>query len=424
VDTTLSRAVADRVDARRVQARLDALSAIGGQAGGGVTRIAFSEEERVATELVASWMREAGLTVAFDAFGNMFGSSDGNEPGAAASMVGSHLDTVPNGGRFDGALGVVAAVESVVAMRDAGYASPQPLEVVVWRCEEPVRFSQGKAGSLLFSGQLTPADLRPIENPPFDLSAALAREGARPRRAADRTVTSCLELHIEQGRRLERAGRQIGVVTAVAAPIRLRITIQGSADHSGATPMAERRDALCAAAEIVLAVERCARRESARGSVATVTTVQCLPGTMNVIPGSVTLMVDIRGIDGTSMDRLVKRIIAQGDQVGETRGVMVQVDLLSQGTPTVFAPGMVETLTQIVQAIGYAPMLLPSGAGHDAQCLAHLVDVGMLFVPSVDGISHSPDELTRPDDVVAGVRALAASWAYLSAGRRAFSDHR
>jgi hydantoinase/carbamoylase family amidase len=408
VDATA--AVAAHVDTRRVLERLDALAEIGAIPGGGVTRVAFSEEERVATDLVAGWIREAGLTVAFDGFGNMFGSTDANGPGARVSMAGSHLDTVRNGGRFDGALGVVAALEAVLAMTAAGRRPPLPLEVVVWRCEEPVRFSQGRAGSLVFSGQVRSTDLRPIEDPPLDLAASLALDGTRPQRAADRSIATCLELHIEQGRRLERAGRRIGVVTAVAAPIRLRATIRGSADHSGATPMSERRDALCAAAELVLAVERCALAESEHESVATAADLSCRPGVINVIPGEATLLIDVRGIDVTSMQRLVDAITRAGHDLALRRGVAIQIETLSRGKPAHFSPYIISALGETVRALGEEPLLLPSGAGHDVQCLADMAATGMLFVPSVGGISHSPHELTLPEDVVAGARALAACW--------------
>jgi hydantoinase/carbamoylase family amidase len=409
-------AVAAAVDAARVCARLDELAAIGADPAGGVTRIAFSEEEREATDLVAGWMGEAGLDVRFDAFGNMFGSTDGDAPGAEVSAAGSHLDTVPNGGRFDGALGVVTALESVEAMRAVGRLPERPLEVVVWRCEEPVRFSQGKAGSLVFSGQVTPEDLRPIEVPPLDLGAALARDGERPRRDPTRRVASYLELHIEQGARLERAGARIGVVTAIAAPIRLRVRLLGSADHSGATPMDGRRDALCAAAELVLEVERLALGESERESVATAVAIECRPGAMNVVPGEAALMIDIRGIDLASMERVVDGIRTAAGSIGKRRAVDVDLDTLSQGEPTPLSEAVVARLVETVQLLGEEPLRLPSGAGHDAQCLAGIADVGMLFVPSVGGVSHSPAELTHAEDVAAGARALAACWWRLAIG--------
>jgi hydantoinase/carbamoylase family amidase len=403
-------AVSSAVDGDRLLRRLDELAAHGAVGNGGVTRIAFSPEERAARDLVAGWLRDAGLTVAYDSFGSMFGSTDGNLPDARVSMAGSHIDTVPNGGRFDGALGVVAAVESVMAMRDANALPSIPLEVVVWRCEEPVRFSQGKAGSLLFTGAITPEGLRPIEDPPFDIAAALAQETNEPRRAPDRAVAGCLELHIEQGRRLERAGRTIGVVTAIAAPIRLQVHVTGSADHSGATPMNERRDALCAAAELVLAAERAAQMETPHASVATTTDLSVRPGAMNVIPGEATALVDIRGIDATSMERVVAAIQYAAAEIGTRRAVAVAVIVLSRGSPTIFERRMVDEMSGVVRALGHDPMIMPSGAGHDVQCLASTAEAGLLFVPSVGGLSHCPEEFTAPDDMVAGVQALAACW--------------
>jgi hydantoinase/carbamoylase family amidase len=348
--------------------------------------------------------------VAFDRFGNMFGSTDGNRSDATVSLCGSHLDTVSNGGRFDGALGVVASIESVLAMDGADRLPLLPLEVVVWRCEEPVRFSQGKVGSMLFSGQIALSDLCPIEDPPLDLPMALRFDDTHLERAPGRRLAAALELHIEQGRRLERAARSIGVVTAVAAPIRLRVIVQGSADHSGATPMNERRDALCAAAELVLVIEHAARDEGHHDSVATCTNVICRPGAMNVIPAETIVLVDVRGIDRSSMDLLVQTVEASSTEIGARRGVEIQCDILSRGTPTRFSDQMVKRLAETVSALGYEPMLLPSGAGHDVQCLAGIAAAGMLFVPSVDGVSHSPEEYTKPSDIIAGTRALAACW--------------
>jgi len=402
--------IAESVNIDRVLQRLATLADIGATKDGGVTRIAFSDEERAASELVAHWLREAGLTVSFDPFGNMFGSSDGNAPRAVISMAGSHIDTVPNGGRFDGALGVVAAIESILAMRDAKCLPVCPLEVVVWRCEEPVRFSQGKVGSLVFSRQITPADLHPIEDPPLDLDVELAKDGERLQRDATRKVSSCLELHIEQGSRLERAGRRVGVVTAIAAPVRLKIHIAGRADHSGATPMGDRHDALCAAAELILAIENIAIGEAAHQSVATAADVNCSPGTMNVIPGDATILVDVRGIDPTSMERLVTAIDHHAGDIATKRHIEVMIEVLSRGTPTSLSPEVVTQVSDVARALGYDPFLLPSGAGHDAQCLADMARVGMVFVPSAQGISHSPNEFTHPDDMIAGVRTFAASW--------------
>jgi hydantoinase/carbamoylase family amidase len=408
------RAVAAAVDGDRVLARLDELTAIGADPLGGTTRIAFSAEDEEALSLACGWLREAGLTVSYDEFGNLFGSTDGNQPAATVSVAGSHLDTVPNGGRFDGALGVVAAIEAVEAMRAVDALPDRPLEVVVWRCEEPVRFSQGKVGSLLFTGQLKPSDLVPLADPPFDIVKALAALDLRPRRNPSRTVASCLELHIEQGRRLERAHRSVGVVTAIAAPIRLRIDIEGRADHSGATPMDDRRDALCAAAELVLAVEAAGVGEAATESVATSARLTCKPGAINVVPGAAEVLADVRGVDAAGMERLVQSIRLSADEIAARREVRVETTILSRGTPTVLRKAVVDALADTAQLLGHEPLGLSSGAGHDAQCLADTAAVGMLFVPSVGGLSHCPDELTHPGDVVAGAQALAAGWLRLA----------
>jgi len=409
------RKVASAVEGERLLERLDQLALLGADPSGGTTRIAFSPEEDAALQLVSDWLEQAGLTPTYDDFGNLFASNDGNQPGAVTSASGSHLDTVPNGGPLDGALGVVAAIEAVEAMRAAEALPPRPLEVVIWRCEEPVRFSQGKVGSLLFSGQLTIDELSPLGEPPFDVASALSRENRQPRRDASRRIGSLLELHIEQGRRLERAGLPVGVVTAVAAPIRGRITIEGRADHSGSTPMDDRRDALAAAAEVVLAVEDAGRSEAKSESVATSADITCHPGAINVVPGRAEVLVDIRGVDPTSMERLVEGISASCEMIASRRALDIRITILSRGVPTVLRESVIRRLEEVVRTLGHEPLLLPSGAGHDAQCLAGSADVGILFAPSVDGVSHSPGEFTRPEDVIESARALAAGWLALAA---------
>jgi allantoate deiminase len=414
MDSEALLAVGEAVNGDRVLERLDELALIGADVLGGTTRIAFSPEEEAALELVTGWLEQIDLVTTYDEFGNLFASTDGNTPAVATSVSGSHLDTVPNGGPLDGALGVVAAIEAVEAMRAADAMPERPLEVVVWRCEEPVRFSQGKVGSLLFAGQLTLEDLAPLGEPAFDIRTALASETRSPRRDPTRSIVNCLELHIEQGRRLEQAGLPVGVVTAVAAPIRLRISFEGRADHSGATPMDDRLDALCAAAELILAVENAGRREMAADSVATAAQVACRPGTINVVPGHAEVLVDVRGIDLESMDRVVRGILSSAERIALQRRLRFDASVLSQGTPTLLDNAVVTTLERVVRVLGYEPLLLPSGAGHDAQCLAGFADVGMLFAPSVDGLSHSPEEYTRPEDIIAAVRALSAGWLALA----------
>lgn len=409
---TAGRAAA-AVDGDRLLSRLSELAEVGADAAGGVTRIAFSELEVQANELVCGWLRELDLTLARDPFGNLFASTDGNAAVGKPWLAGSHIDTVPNGGKLDGALGVVAAVEAMAAMRVSDSLPVAPLEVVIWRCEEPVRFAHGKVGSLVFSEALALDELTPLDNSGLDLTLPPTRSDL-PLRRASRGVGGCLELHIEQGRRLERGGHHLGVVTAVASPIRLRVILLGRSDHSGATPMDDRQDALCAAADLSLAIESVARRESEFETVATVARIVVSPGAMNVVPGEAELLIDIRGINADSMARVVAEIESKTRQLVASRDVRIETQILSSARPTEFDPHVIDALSRAVTAIGEDPVLLPSGAGHDAQCIAALAPSGMLFVPSVGGVSHSPLERTADEDVVLGARALAGAWASLA----------
>ena len=258
---------------------------------------------------------------------------------------------------------MVAAIEAVEAMRAVGALPDRPLEVVVWRCEEPVRFSQGKVGSLLFTNQITIDDLAPIGEPRFDIRAALMGEARTPRRDPSRSIASCLELHIEQGRRLEQAGCPVGVVTAVAAPIRLRVSFNGRADHSGATPMDDRLDALCAAAELILAVEDAGRRSQRQNQWRLRPISTCRPGTINVVPGEAEVLVDVRGIDLESMDRVVATIRASAEGIAMRRRLRTEVTVLSRGVPTVLDNTVVSTLQEVVRALGGEPAAIAERRG-------------------------------------------------------------
>lgn len=400
---------AEAVDGDRLLDRLAELACIGADENGGVTRIAYSEADRKAVELVGSWMEAADLDVRFDRFGNMFGSTDFNAPDAEITLSGSHVDTVPRGGHLDGAYGVVAAIEACIALRQAG-SLRRAMEVAVWRCEEPVRFAQGKVGSFLFAGKVRESDLEPVGNPPISLGELLGNEPPRVTRARNRRIRTAIELHIEQGRRLEDEGYRLGIVTAVAAPIRLELTVRGRADHSGATPMHLRKDALAASAEAILAIERAASAQAATGTVATVANIDVHPGAINVIPGEARLLVDIRGVDAAAMDDLVGELHENTADIAARRGVDIDVQELSRGLPTNFSAPMVDACEEAVSALGVPTLRLPSGAGHDIQALAGSAEICMLFVPSCGGISHAPEEATRAEDLVLGARALAAAW--------------
>lgn len=409
------RAIAAQVQIDRVMERINLLAERARNSTGGVDRLAFSPEEAEAMRLVAGWMEEAGLAVAYDALGNMFGSTDGNVPGTAVVMAGSHLDSVPNGGAYDGVLGVVGAIEAVEAMRATGFRPVLPLEVVVWRCEEAARFGQGRLGTLFFTGERSLEAIRRMDGAEELLAPYLEEAACLPQRAADRPLRGYLEIHIEQGRRLESSSTNLGIVTAIPGATRWRISLSGRADHSGATPMGMRRDALAAAAELILAVERAGMEERSHETVATAVALQARPGAWNVVPGWAEVLIDARGIGRESIDRALGLIREAAREIASRRGVEISFEEVTRGTPVRLDESMVALVERIAFALGSSTARMPSGAGHDAQTLAPYVPTGMIFVPSIEGISHSPREKTSPEDLRVGVQVLAGSWAALAA---------
>lgn len=408
------RAVAAAVKIDRVMGRIRELAAQAPSGQGGVTRLPFSPQEAKGMETVAGWMEEAGLTVAYDALGDMYGSTDGNRSGAPVLMAASHLDSVPNGGAYDGILGVVGAIEAMEAMRAAGAQPGVALEIAVWRAEEASVFSQGRLGSVYFTGQVRLETIRSWDRPGLGVAEDLERMAARPQRAPGRTVRGYLELHIEQGRRLEEAGIPIGVVTGIPGAIRWRIELKGRPDHSGATPMGSRRDALAAAAELILEMERAGLDEREYDTVATVAAVQVTPGAWNVVPGWAELRTDVRGTDVESVERVLERVRQKGAQMEAERGVAFSYEETTRGKPVKLDVATTDRIEATAELLGLRNRRMPSGAGHDAQTVAPYCPAGMVFIPSVGGVSHCPEEESRPEDIRAGIQLLAATWASLA----------
>ncbi len=399
--------LAQAVNAERLLDRIETLAQI--SAGGpGVTRAGYSPEERAAVEQVVAWGREVGLDVAWDEFANCFLHLPGEDVAAPVAMAGSHLDTVPQGGCFDGPLGVLSALETLTVLAEAGRRPRRGMELAIWACEESVRFVQGRVGSQLFAGRLRPVDLIP-NDPGFDVAAWIGEAAPRPRRP-HRPIASYFELHIEQGRRLENEGVPIGVVTGIAGSSRVLVEVQGRADHSGATPMPLRADALCGAAEIVLEVERLGRAESPRTTVATVGRLDVQPNAVNVVPGSVRFICDVRSLDATSVDGVVAAIQAHASGVAARRSLRIGAERRSRTEPVVFPEPLVALIEGAARALDYPSIRLPSGAGHDGQSLWPEVPIAMVFVPSRDGQSHAPTEFTAPEACAAGARVLALAW--------------
>ncbi|HYT10132.1 MAG TPA: hydantoinase/carbamoylase family amidase [Mycobacteriales bacterium] len=400
-----ARAILPRVDGRRLLERLRALAAITATPGRGVTRLAYSAEDVTARELVARWMREAGLAVAVDPAGNVVGTRAGAEPGLRRLATGSHLDTVAEAGALDGAYGVVAAVEVAAALTAARIRLRHQLAVVGFSNEEGARGTPGMVGSAAIAGH--EVDLSIVDDEGWVLADRIAAAGGDPARLADAAwppLAGFLELHVEQGPVLEEAGVSVGVVTAITARLTLDILIRGRAQHAGTTPMAARRDAAVAAARMVLAVHGLATEGAVR--VATAGRVEVRPGVRNVVPGDALVGVDLRDVDDAALARAVDLLRSAAAEVAAGTGTDVDVLVRSRVPAVPTDPALAGCVASAADRLGLSRLALPSGAGHDAQVLAALGPVAMAFVPSIGGVSHAADEATADADLVAGADLL------------------
>lgn len=403
-----------KAERARVKEDLDIISRFGGLPQGGVTRLALSKEDMNARNYLIKKMVEAGLSVKIDAVGNTFGRREGKRD-LAPVLIGSHLDTVPEGGNYDGIAGVIAALETIRLLNENGIQTVRPIEVVNFTAEESSRFLTATMGSKCMKGALTLEKIKVMkDNNGISFYDALEAVGFEPEKLA--TVKknqgdyhAFIELHIEQGPVLESERKSIGIVTAIAAPTRMKITIKGKADHSGNTPMNLRKDALTGACEIVLALERIARTEAGKHTVGTVGDVQVTPGAMNVIPGEVTLLVDIRDIASNDKDKAYDKFLKVIEDVGNKRGLMIEHQLLVSDTPVQLSSKIINTIQTETKELGYSYKVMHSGAGHDAMNLVPITDVGMIFIPSVDGVSHNIHEFTEIEDICKGAEVLFAS---------------
>lgn len=401
-------------DPARMEEAVLALAEYGRVGESAVTRLAFTSTDEAAHAFVEQRMRAAGLQTRVDAFGNVFGRRAGTRAGALPILTGSHLDGPPDGGMFDGTIGVLCALEAIHLLDARGVRTEHPIEVVAIRCEHLDRFGVSCLGSRALSGKLTDADLDRLRDGLVEPSqptlrealtaAGHLREGLDSVRLAGR-VDAFVELHIEQGRVLEDRGERLGVVTGIAGPTRFRVRLVGSADHSGGTPMSLRRDALCGAAETILELERIARESSS--SVGTVGVISARPGAVHTIPGDVELRVDIRGTDADEKRDVVARFRSRLEAIARERELELTVESSVDEDPVPCAPRVRAAIAEALADAGIAAIEMPSGGGHDAQHLAHCTEVGMLFVPSIGGISHTPDERTSWDDLAHGAQALA-----------------
>ena len=405
----------------RLQEQLNQMAAITTHAHGakGINRVAFTTTDWEGRRYLLSLMEEAGLEIRTDAFGNVIGHRRGTREDLPALLCGSHSDSVPEGGNYDGVCGILAAIEVARSMREDGFVNERPLEVVLFMCEESSRFGCSTAGSKFMRGFLTQKDLFKYHDKYGNsMYEVLQSRGLRPDEIETcrytRPLAAYLELHIEQGKVLEQECLPLGIVTGVAAPTRLKLRFHGSADHSGATPMALRRDGLCAAAEVVLDVEEAARSHQDPPVVGTVGMVSVEPNAMNVVPGETELGVDIRSISKQAKDDVLRQVVDKARSVAARRGVPLDVDLLYDDDPVPLHDGMVRFLGACCREASLPFREMPSGAGHDAMNWASYCPTGMLFIPCRGGISHSPDEFARTEDFVQAVTLLERALRTLS----------
>jgi allantoate deiminase len=400
------------IQQERLWQRLMKLSEIGRQPSGGVTRLSFSPEERQAKDLVAGYMREAGLQVREDAVGNLIGRREGTEAGAPVVLVGSHLDSVVNGGHFDGPLGVLAGIEALQTMAENEVETRHPIEVIAFTDEEGARFRFGMIGSRAVAGTLTRDHLEARDADGVSIAEAMRQVGLDPdgiEKAARPagSVKAYLELHIEQGRVLEEADQAVGIVTGIAGPLWLKFRLTGESGHAGTTPMQMRRDALAAAAEVLWMIE--AEASKHERTVATVGQLHVAPGGVNIIPGEVEFTLDLRDTDESVRDAAEARIREQAGEICRERGVQLVIEELQRVPPVPCSDWVQSEIAQAAAEMGLSPMSLPSGAGHDGMQLAGLCPIGMIFVRSRHGISHQPQEWSSPEDCTAGANLLYRS---------------
>ncbi|WP_262176439.1 Zn-dependent hydrolase [Saccharococcus sp. Marseille-Q5394] len=382
--------------------------------GEGINRLAYTETERNARDFLMKQLELAGLTVRIDYAGNVIARREGRSPDLPAVATGSHIDSVYAAGEFDGTAGVLVALEIMRSLADEGVETEHPLEVIIFACEESARFGASTLGSKAMSGRLDPAYTRSLTDKngitlmqAFEENGLDLEEVHLAKRFRDE-IKAFVELHVEQGPVLEKQEAAIGVVTAIAAPIRFHVHIDGTADHSGTTPMDYRHDALLGGAEIALAVEKAALAELTYGTVGTVGVFSIEPGAMNVVPAATDLYVDIRGTNVESRQRVVDALATAVNDTAKKRGLDIWMDEMSREEPVQMDSELVAGLKAICEEKGVVWLEMPSGAGHDSMNMASLCPTGMIFVPSKDGISHNPAEYTSMEQLMVGAEVLHA----------------
>ena len=402
-----------RADAAALRQRIEALSVFGRPAGGmfadGVSRVAYSDADVAGRKYVMDLMRAAGLDPRIDPAGNIFGRRAGTDSALPPILFGSHIDSVPSGGNFDGDLGSLAALGAIEACDRANHRTRHPLEMVVWSAEEGVAFGRGLAGSRIVAGDIRPADMDAVWNG-LRRGDAVRKIGGAPDRIMDavrpKGAHHCyIEMHIEQGGTLERGAVPVGVVEGIVSIERYTAVVTGFANHAGTTPMPEREDALIGASRLAIAVREAVTSVPGR-QVGTVGQLDVSPNAPNVIPGTVRLTIELRDLSPDKLRRIMDDIRGRARQIAEQTRTRIEITDLSRNPPALASPDVQAAIERAAKTLSLQSTRLPSGAGHDAQMMAQLGPMGMIFVPSVAGISHSPKELTTWEDCANGANVL------------------
>jgi N-carbamoyl-L-amino-acid hydrolase len=394
------------VNSDRLNNSINRLAKIGKQPSGSICRLAFTPEDLQARYLIQQWMIEAGMTVQTDAAGNLIGTYTGKVEGAPALATGSHIDTVPSGGRFDGVLGVLAGIEVVRTLRENNLRLNHPIEVIVFTDEESTMIgSQAIAGTVLLQ-----SPERYQSKVGESIQTCLERVGgnwdelATAKRSRS-DIAAFVELHVEQGAVLERSGKEIGVVQGVVGMQRKAITITGVANHAGTTPMEMRQDALVAAAQVVLAVREIAGRMTSQ-PVATVGYLNVSPNAVNIVPGKVELSIDMRDLSQECLDAMLKQLKQEVERIAADNDTEIAIAPLLCVEPTLAAMHVQTTIELVCEQLELSYCHLPSRAGHDSLEIGRITDMGMIFVPSQAGVSHSEAEYTSPKQCTQGANVL------------------
>ena len=401
------------VDAAALRARIEALSVHGRPAGGtfanGVSRVAYSEADVAGRKYVMDLMRAAKLDPRIDPAGNIFARRAGSETALPPILFGSHIDSVPSGGNFDGDLGSLAALGVIEALDRANARTRHPLEIVVWSAEEGVAFGRGLAASRIVAGDVKPSDMDAVWNG-MTRADCVRKIGGNPDRIMDAVRPkgahhAYLELHIEQGGTLERDRTSIGVVEGIVAIQRYTAVVTGFGNHAGTTPMAERQDALVAASQLTLAVNESVKSRPGR-QVGTVGQLNVEPNAPNVIPGAVRMTIELRDLSVPTLNEIIADIRQRATVIATNAKTKIEITDLSSNPPALATEDVQRAIERVSKSLGLSSRRQPSGAGHDAQMMAQLSPMGMIFVPSVGGISHSPNELTSWQDCANGANVL------------------